>query len=456
MRTIGWLTFVLVLAVAGHSLAATSCKKNPDCQDGNPCTVDRCDHSTKTCRNTPAADGTTCNDQNACTRTDTCKAGACVGANPVVCTASDQCHGVGTCDPVAGSCSNPAAPDGTSCNDYDACTQTDVCESGQCAGGNPVACAAIDACHLVGTCEKTTGICSNPPVDPAVCPAVGPCNVPNLCDGMTYACSIANKTDGTACNDGDACTQTDQCSAGSCTGGNPVVCGAADDCTVAGTCDSLTGTCTGGTAPDGTVCDAGTSTSCSEPDVCAAGTCSPGGGGDTDGDGVCDADDDCPNVADPDQDDLDGDGIGDACDAADASMNVARLLVHVSTPTTASNGHVIFRGTFPASAPVDATQGIAIHIEDAGSLVIDDAFAATECKTNHAASRCKRRGAPSTQAKLRSKRGTVRFIVRLADVAVASVPTAPVAVTLTANGVDRTGTLGSCKTKPGTARCVAH
>ena len=38
---------------------------------------------------------------------------------------------------------------------------------------------------------------------------------------------------------------------------------------------------------------------------------------DADGDGILDEDDVCPDVADPEQADLDGDGMGDACDADD-------------------------------------------------------------------------------------------------------------------------------------------
>jgi concanavalin A-like lectin/glucanase superfamily protein len=200
----------------GTSPSCPADQKAPDgspCDDHNPCTqtdvcqngtcigsnpivcsasdqchvAGTCDPATGTCSNPAAANGTACNDGNACTRTDTCQSGACVGSNPVTCTASDQCHVAGTCDPATGACSNPAAADGTACNDGNACTRTDTCQSGACVGSNPVTCTASDQCHVAGTCDPMTGICSNP---------VAP--------------------DGTTCSSGDVCSGGDFCHSGVC------------------------------------------------------------------------------------------------------------------------------------------------------------------------------------------------------------------------------------------------
>src|SRR5439155_1742296 len=151
--------------------------------------------------------GTACDDSDACTRTDTCEAGSCVGGNPVVCAASDQCHVAGTCDVLKGACLNPVAADGTAGDVGGACTRTDTCEAGSCVGRSPVVCARSVHCHVAGPCDPLTGACSTP-----------------------------SPSNGTACDDGDACTRTDTCEAGSCIGGNPVVCAASDQCHVAGTC----------------------------------------------------------------------------------------------------------------------------------------------------------------------------------------------------------------------------
>jgi Tol biopolymer transport system component len=101
------------------------------CNDGNACTsVDACDHGI--CRGSDRPDGTSCSDGNACTQSDTCQSGACTGADPVICSPSDQCHVAGTCEPATGSCSQPAAPDGTACDDTETCSGQDACEAGVC------------------------------------------------------------------------------------------------------------------------------------------------------------------------------------------------------------------------------------------------------------------------------------------------------------------------------------
>src|SRR5438876_859942 len=166
------------------------CTASDQCHDAGTC-----DTATGQCSNPNASNGTACSDGNACTQTDTCQSGTCTGANPVVCTASDQCHVAGTCNTATGLCSNPNASNGTACSDGNACTQTDTCQGGSCTGSNPVVCTALDPCHVAGTCNTATGLCSNP-----------------------------NAGNGTACNDNNACTQTDTCQTGRCTGSKPVVC----------------------------------------------------------------------------------------------------------------------------------------------------------------------------------------------------------------------------------------
>jgi len=464
MRPVALLILALALLAPAVPAGALGCKKNPDCRDGDPCTVDKCDHRTKTCVYPPAANGTVCNDTDACTRTDTCQTGVCVGANPVVCAASDACHAAGTCDPGTGTCTSPPAPDGTACNDLDACTQTDACQAGVCAGTDPVVCTAVDACHLAGACDPATGVCSNPPINPLVCTPVDQCNTPGTCDPATGACTTPAKADGSPCNEGNYCMQTDACQAGVCVGSDPVVCGSGADCQASGSCDPATGLCSSVPLADGTPCGSGSGLACAVPDTCQAGVCVVGGGGDSDADGVCDASDDCVADPDPAQADLDGDGLGDVCDPDDGPLTVTRAAVRRYPHARSANGGVEVRGSFtpPASGPgaFGAAQGVAVRVTDGLTLDESQAWEAAECRTNRTGRRvlCRATGNPSTQAKLRVRPGggDMRFTVRLGHLALAAPFGAPVTVALTSDGtIDRVGTLAACRVLPAGLACAA-
>ncbi len=291
-----------------------ACTQSDSCQAGscvgsNPktCTAldqcheaGTCDPKSGVCSDPAKTDGSTCDDGNACTQSDSCQTGACVGANPKACAALDQCHVAGVCDPGTGICSDPVKDDGSACDDGNACTQTDACQAGGCVGGNPIICAALDQCHVSGTCDPGTGLCSQPVVmdgspcndgnactqvdacqtgtcvgtSPKECVALDQCHVPGLCDPSTGICSNPASPDGNPCNDGDACTQTDACLAGSCAGSNPKVCVATDQCHLAGTCDPTSGACSNPASPDGSPCNDGNA--CTQGDTCAQGACSGG------------------------------------------------------------------------------------------------------------------------------------------------------------------------------------
>jgi N-acetylneuraminic acid mutarotase len=134
---------------------------NALCATGIPCFVDTCQGAAR-CSHVRATNGTVCDDGNACTRTDVCQSGLCVGANPVACSASDQCHVAGSCNPATGSCSNPAAPDGTTCDDGNACTAGDACRGGACTGSPVSGPGEIDNSVTVALTDADATISWNP------------------------------------------------------------------------------------------------------------------------------------------------------------------------------------------------------------------------------------------------------------------------------------------------------
>jgi hypothetical protein len=182
---------------------------------------------TDTCEHTSVTDGTSCSDGSLCTPTDTCQAGVCSGANPVVCTPSDACHVAGTCDPGTGVCSNPAAPDGAGCDDGNVCTAGETCTGGVCGGGAPPP----------DLCDGADNDCN-----PATADGSAEAWYRTLCDG----------TDGDLCMEGtyacpaglQVCTDMTSNSVESCNGADDDCDGAVDDgYDVGSPCVLMPGTC---------------------------------------------------------------------------------------------------------------------------------------------------------------------------------------------------------------------
>src|SRR5262245_30204434 len=221
--------------------AAGICAANPvapgtACEsDGNPCTDDVCD-GMGTCKHPTNAACGGGGGGSVCTQSVTCGGGSCPGSNPVSCAPADPCHEAGTCDPQSGRCIRAPKPDGSSCDDGNACTATDSCTGGVCSG-RAVSCDDGDPC-TEDRCDPAGG-CVHPPAP-----------------------------DGSPCDDGNACTTKDSCTAGTCRG-QAVSCDDGDPCTE-DRCDATAG-CVHPPAPNGAPCDDGQV--CTADDRCLGGRC---------------------------------------------------------------------------------------------------------------------------------------------------------------------------------------
>ncbi len=268
--------------------SCVQCNTPNDCSAGGQCQVAAC--NANKCGYSNATNGTSCTGSNKCYGSYSCQNGTCTGASPVVCTASDQCHTAGTCDPTTGACSNPTASNGTACTGSNKCFGSYSCQSGACTGASPVVCTASDQCHTAGSCDPTTGACSNPAApdgttctnsnkcfgsyscqsgacagaSPVVCTASDQCHVAGSCDPTSGACSNPAAPDGTTCDDHNACTAGDSCQSGSCSGGATVMCPPGDECNTPAACSTATGCGSVTPKPDGTPCSNG---------LCMAGVC---------------------------------------------------------------------------------------------------------------------------------------------------------------------------------------
>src|SRR5206468_652218 len=98
-------------------------------------------------------DTNTCSDGNACTQTDSCVSGVCVGSNPVLCDDGNACTD-DACNPTTGMCEY-TNDDTNTCSDGNSCTTGDHCSAGSCLG-TPVVCNDGNQC-TDDACNPTTG-----------------------------------------------------------------------------------------------------------------------------------------------------------------------------------------------------------------------------------------------------------------------------------------------------------
>jgi hypothetical protein len=226
-------------------------------------------------------DGAPCDDQNACTKDESCELGACVGKYPTYCPPMGTCLEA-SCDPEEGCIGLPL--DGP-CNDGNACTVGDVCVEGACLGGaDAPTCDDGDVCTLDDYCLD--GLCNGGPgvldcddgdaCTFATCTAQKGCEQESACTDDDPCTDDTCQPDGTCaflaasgpCEDGDPCTFGETCQGGDCQGGAPDLCDDGNACT-ADTCVDGQG-CANILLND-VACNDGTS--CSLSDTCWGGIC---------------------------------------------------------------------------------------------------------------------------------------------------------------------------------------
>ncbi|HYC00794.1 MAG TPA: hypothetical protein VEC57_16795 [Candidatus Limnocylindrales bacterium] len=127
------------------------CNVDSGCMDGTPpdcsgssgsCALGVCDEVTDGCVGVPTNEGQPCDDGQFCTVTDVCDTGVCTGDVRDCSDLDDQCH-EGVCNEDANACEAQNANEGGGCDDQDACTETDICTGGVCAGTEIPGCGAV-------------------------------------------------------------------------------------------------------------------------------------------------------------------------------------------------------------------------------------------------------------------------------------------------------------------------
>lgn len=181
------------------------------------------------------------------------------------------------------------------CDNHLACDGIERCVDLRCRSGTPVDCSFLDGACVVGACREpagscgvanradgtgcddglfctvrdacSEGVCTGEARD---CASMNAC-LEGFCDEEKKSCDTRPREDGQPCEDGKYCTVGETCQQGLCQGGAPRDCSATGGACVDGTCDEAMRKCVGDALPDGALCN--DEDRCTENDVCSDGAC---------------------------------------------------------------------------------------------------------------------------------------------------------------------------------------